>query len=661
MINRVSILFLFLLLQFLLISQNPKSSVSNYTSILSLKDDSVKIDKLLELSRTNINTDFVFALRISDEALSLATRIKDHKRRIISYNQLGDQHYYKANFQKSFLNYFRAYKLSDSIQDKNRLAWSAYNLGWVAGIQQESYKDVSYLYLSLKLSQELNDDALAVSLYNALGSFYTNKLNKDSLRSNFDSAARYFNKGIELTRKLKLFNRAGVFYLNIGQLFLKSKDVKSAKFYFQKSLEVFKNDSNNAMGSVVKIAHCDMESKQYEDAFKKFSQVYDYCERNDRSSLKLEALQGIVSYYYLTGNYKMAYDKQKIYYALNSKMLEESNAVTASNLETDYNYEKAEVANRELKNITEIQELKNKRKTIYISVLIGIGLVIVIIAYLLFRQNKIKQESNSQLTEQNKIIREKKEEIEQSIQYAKGIQTSFLPDVELLDIFLPNNFIFYQPKDVVSGDFYWFQTSKDKKQILLACADCTGHGVPGALMSMVGINMLQQFCGVEKLHRPNTILKNLNNEIKNSLKQYSDQNKQRDGMDIALIRIDLIENKLVFSAANRSLYILRHKELIELKPTKCAIGGYTPFDQVFEEHEFTLHKGDLIVMTTDGFADQFGGDDGKKYMTKKFKDLLISVNGLSSKDQHAAIQSAFNSWKGNYDQVDDVCVVGINV
>lgn len=659
--KRHIIILFFCTLCVVLISQTKPVYQVKGDEILKLKNDSIKIDKLLKLSYDCVDSNSLYSFQLANEALEIASRLGQNRQKITALNQLGDMHFYRANFQKSFLSYFKAYKLSDSINDRSKLAWSAYNLGWVAAIQQESYSDVKYLYQSLKLNNEIQDENLTLSIYNALGSFYTTKLNKDSSRSNFDSATKYFSKGIDFAKKIKRYARAGAFYVNIGQLFMKTKDFKSAQFYFNKSVDLFKNDSTNYMGALVKIASCDFEEKKYDLALTKYKSIYDFGLRHDRVTLRSEALSGIVQCYYAMGNYKLAYETQKENYALNSKILEESNAVTASNLETNYNYEKAEVSNRELKNLTEIQELKNKRKTIYISILIGVGLVIVIIAYLLLRQNKLKQHINSKLKEQNREISEKKHEIEQSIKYAKGIQTAFMPDETILNSLLNSNFIFYKPKDVVSGDFYWYKASKDKKQILIACADCTGHGVPGALMSMVGINMLQQLCGEEKLHQPHTVLKHLNNEIKDSLKQNTDQSKQRDGMDIALIRVDVEKNKLWYSGANRPLYIVRSSEVKEIKATKFAIGGYTDHDQEFEEHEITLSKGDLIVMSTDGYADQFGGNDGKKFMTKNFKLVLQKLTDHKPSDQLKMLQNAFIEWKGDHEQVDDICVMGFTV
>jgi serine phosphatase RsbU (regulator of sigma subunit) len=149
--------------------------------------------------------------------------------------------------------------------------------------------------------------------------------------------------------------------------------------------------------------------------------------------------------------------------------------------------------------------------------------------------------------------------------------------------------------------------------------------------------------------------------VKNALKQNTEQNKQNDGMDIALINLNLDTNKLFFSGANRPLYLIKGNELVELKPTKCAIGGFTKYNQEFEQLEIQLDKGDMIVMTTDGYADQFGGEDGKKLMTKKLKSILLENKQLRCDDQYQKIESTFNDWKGEFDQVDDVCIIGIRL
>ncbi|MBK7818650.1 MAG: serine/threonine-protein phosphatase [Sphingobacteriaceae bacterium] len=226
---------------------------------------------------------------------------------------------------------------------------------------------------------------------------------------------------------------------------------------------------------------------------------------------------------------------------------------------------------------------------------------------------------------------------------------------------IKENFIFYKPKDVVSGDFYWYLINEDQKGLLLACADCTGHGVPGALMSMVGINILQQLSVERKMRSPGLILKYLNAEIKNSLKQNSDQSIQRDGMDIAIIHLDLASNKLTYAGDNRPLYIVRNREVIEYKATKHAIGGFTKYDQAFEEVKIDLQRDDLICLSTDGYADQFGGPEAKKFMTKNLKALLVKIAHLSAAEQMVELETVFNNWKGRHMQVDDVLIIGLRL
>lgn len=642
-------------------SQTDPSILKTRDSLLLLPNDSVKVDLLNSFCKKYGNEAFNEVMGVSKQAFALATKLNLFKKKAKLYNTIGDVLFNRAKYQESFRYYYAGFKLSDSINSKYYLAMSAYNLGWQAAIQQKNYKDVSYIYLALSIGKEINSNPIILRTENALGSFYTDKYQREKKVSDFDSAVMYFNSAIETSKSLKAFNAVGPLYNNLGQLFYHSKDYQSSIFYYEQAKKIFKNDSNNIASCILRIGISKGALKEIKQSLTSIDFVYRYSLKHNLVEMRKDCLSGYIQMYKDIGDYKRLFEVQKEYNELDESINKDLQAFTISNLETDYNYTKSEESNIQLKQASEINELKNKRKSVYIALLSFAGLVIIVIAYILYRQNLLKKHTTVQLQEQNRVIREKKLEIEQSIDYAKGIQTSFLPDTDLLDIFLPNNFIFYQPKDVVSGDFYWFQTSKKNDQILLACADCTGHGVPGALMSMVGINMLQQFCGSEKLNHPATILKKLNNEIKNSLKQNSDQSKQRDGMDIALIRIDLNGNKMIYSGANRSVYILREDEIIELKPTKCAIGGYTQFDQVFDEHEMALHKGDLIIMTTDGFADQFGGENGKKFMTKKFKDLIVHMKGKSSKDQEEILHNAFNNWKGVYDQVDDVCVVGINV
>ena len=267
------------------------------------------------------------------------------------------------------------------------------------------------------------------------------------------------------------------------------------------------------------------------------------------------------------------------------------------------------------------------------------------------------------LAQKNKDIEHQKNEITQSIEYAQHIQQSILPDKEIIYEALPNSFVLYKPKDIVSGDFYAF--TQKEGIIIIAAADCTGHGVPGALMSMLGSNILYQIINEKNILTPSEILFHLNLGVTESLKQ--NKNEGNDGMDIALCSFSypLPGNngiRFSYSGAYRPLYLIRNGELIETKATKMPIGGQQKNEERFyQNHEFELQKNDTIYLTTDGYADQFGGEKGKKLTTSKFKEMLVSIQHLSMSEQEKYLSNFIENWRGANEQIDDICVIGIRV
>jgi len=626
--------------------------------------DTLLVQSLIDSTRKYNDFNFKKALYFGDSALKLAKRINQTYGIIKAYGVLGDNYWFHSDYINAQKYYFRCYKLSDSMNYKGGIANSLYNIGWIVCIQQHNYGEIHYLYDANRIYGELRDTSAIKNVFGAIGSCYSDKFKYGKSKNDFDSALKYFNMTIEIGKKNKQWKRSiAVAYDNLGDLFSITSDYKSAVFYTDKALEIMKTlkDSTVIINCINNKASYYLYLKNVNEAIKLAKYVYAYSIRNDSREHQKSSILTLANSYSKMGEYEKAFKALNEYLNLKEETDREAYSNDLQQMQNTEEINKRETDLKQIRQQSEIQELKNKRKSIYISILIGIGIVILVFAYLAFRQSKIRQLTNLRLKEQNKVISEKKLEIEQSIEYAKGIQTAFLPEKDKLDSFLKHNFIFYKPKDVVSGDFYWYLIADDKKDILLACADCTGHGVPGALMSMIGINTLQQLSAERKIKSPSTILKYLNNEIKNSLKQNSDQTIRHDGMDIGLAHFDPINLKLKYSAANRPLYIVRDKEVMEYRATKYAIGGFTNYDQVFEEIEIDLKKGDFICMTTDGYADQFGGSNGKKFMTKNFKKLIVTISSLKSLEQLSELEKVFSQWKGNYNQVDDVCVIGINV
>jgi serine phosphatase RsbU (regulator of sigma subunit) len=270
----------------------------------------------------------------------------------------------------------------------------------------------------------------------------------------------------------------------------------------------------------------------------------------------------------------------------------------------------------------------------------------------------------SEITEQKKVIEEKNKDITDSILYAKKIQDAMLPATDAIKQLFPASFILFKPKDIVSGDFYWLSElhTPNSKLLFIAAADCTGHGVPGALMSMTGNNFLNQLVNERTISSTKEILTHLDESIRKSLKQERADVESKDGMDIALCRFNADFSEVLYSGANRPLWILRNDGLLEYKADKKSIGGARSDNEpAYSEQLIPLQKDDCIYIFSDGYADQFGGPEGKKFMTKQLKKLVLSFGAMDMNAQKEKLDEAFLNWKKGLGQVDDVLVIGIKV
>ncbi len=285
---------------------------------------------------------------------------------------------------------------------------------------------------------------------------------------------------------------------------------------------------------------------------------------------------------------------------------------------------------------------------IFVSLLIFMGVR-------LFKQENIKYAGT--IEEQRQSLEEKNREITDSINYAKKIQTALIPSEEEFNAHFKEAYVLFKPKDIVSGDFYWATKKQDK--VFYATADCTGHGVPGGFMTMLGISFLDEIINEKNISDPAEILNILRDRIIGTLKQTGTAGESKDGMDIALCCLDKQSNLLTYSAANNSVYILRENKLQEYKPDKQPCGFYHDL-KPFTRHEVKLQTGDCIYTFSDGYADQFGGEKGKKFKYKKLEELLIATH-TDFKKQHRLLDRTFENWKGSFEQVDDILLIGVRV
>ncbi|MBK7310807.1 MAG: SpoIIE family protein phosphatase [Sphingobacteriaceae bacterium] len=273
-------------------------------------------------------------------------------------------------------------------------------------------------------------------------------------------------------------------------------------------------------------------------------------------------------------------------------------------------------------------------------------------------EEHIKQQS-LQLEEKSRELETKNHDVRDSINYAKRIQYAVLPNEEAIQRVIPLSFIYYLPKDIVSGDFYWFYEI-NKEEYIIICGDCTGHGVPGAFMTVIGSNLLNQIVIDNKVYEPGKILMNLDELLNSTLKQ--DKHRLQgvqDGMDLSLIKVNKLKKECIITSAKRPVILVRDKQMKEFKGSKHSLGGMRSGEKHFEEIKFQLKEDDVLFTYTDGYTYQFGGEKGKKYSSKRLKEFLVSISEDTALVQKQKLEQEFTKWRGQHEQVDDVNVLGI--
>ncbi|MGM0497088.1 MAG: PP2C family protein-serine/threonine phosphatase, partial [Bacteroidota bacterium] len=348
-------------------------------------------------------------------------------------------------------------------------------------------------------------------------------------------------------------------------------------------------------------------------------------------------------------------------------------------LEMQYEFEKEQKKlEYEKKQETARQEAKLKRQRLITYAFIAGFVLLGLLLFVIYKSYRRKTRDNIKLEQKNEEIQTQRDEIEaqrdmatqqrdqiakqnqiitESIEYARRIQSAVLPQEQTIQKFFPDYFIYFKPKNIVSGDFYWI--SKIDNKIIIAAADCTGHGVPGAFMSMLGVAFLNEIVNQSKIVRPDEILNQLRSKVIDALHQSAKKRGSRDGMDVSLSVIDTEQNKMYFAGAYNSIYIIRNQSLQEIKADRMPIGVHAVYqDTPFSAQTIGLEQGDRLYFFSDGYFDQFGGEQGNKFGKKSFKELLLQIHSNDMKSQQETIHRTLEDWKGSRIQIDDIMVLG---
>ncbi len=369
--------------------------------------------------------------------------------------------------------------------------------------------------------------------------------------------------------------------------------------------------------------------------------------------------EGLSELYAAQNDYAHAYEHHKLYVLYNDSIFNDKNAKRISEIESDYNRKQQLLQIDELQQKQLINNLRLSQNQAMLYYL-GCGLVILLIlTIVLVRQNKLKNSNNKLLEANNKEIAHKNENITNSILYAKGIQQAILPDKGLLKKVFADAFVLYQARDIVNGDFYWFADMNE--HFIMAVADCTGHGVPGAFMNVLGNSLLNQIVHEQQIIQPGKILEELNVKILKTM-QSQNYDASHDGMDIAMVQYRKADRQVIFAGAKRPIYYVSGGKLQSIKGNNLSLGGrYVQEEKCYDEHTISLSPNDAFYLFTDGMVDQFGGEDDTKFMSYRLKTLLEEISSLSMYQQQEAVNSAFQKWRGKNEQTDDALLIGVQV
>ncbi len=573
------------------------------------------------------------------------------------YNNLGSVYEDQANYKKAIEVFNKSLKISEKNNDKKSKGMSINNIANVYIKLDNLDKALIYYKEANKIFTDIEyAEGIAIT-YTGLGNIYSNL-------GMHDKAIEFYNKSVVLNERLNNFERLSDVYQNLGALYEFKNDTKKALYYYEKSLKLKENLGINdkialtlqTIGSIYK------NDNNYEKALEYYNKSFDIAQRMNQKEIIALYYKYLSEIYYLKNNYKIAIENLFKYNSINDSIKNNEITKQITEIMTKYETDKKEQEIEKLNIKNELNNTKIRQQYFIIFGFGGLIILVVLFLFLILRQFKQKKAANIKLQSQNKIILEQSKEITDSINYAKNLQTAILPSDDKIKSFLPNSFILYKPRDIVSGDFYWIH-KKDNK-IIFTAADCTGHGVPGAFMSIIGSLLLDYT--IEDLNNFNAadILSNLKVKLVKTLNPEENKRKVQDGMDMAMIVFTQNEDSISvdYSGAYNPLYLIRNGILTEYKATKMPVGLYQiGIEKTFINNTIDVHKDDLLYIFSDGYADQFGGKKGKKFKSKNLKQLLVDIHKKDMNKQKEILNNNFEKWRDSNEQIDDVLLVGIKI
>jgi serine phosphatase RsbU (regulator of sigma subunit)/TPR repeat protein len=639
-----------------------------------VENDSAKYELLTKIIAGT--TDVESKLQYCDQAIEVA---EEMDKPALGYILKGACYMDYGDLASALEYYIKAANYYEINGDNKGLARTYTYIAEVYNKQENPDNEKYYLRNAIELFKKEQDSVRLANVLHNLG--YANYSN-----GQYDSALILYSGTADIYRKLNLQLEYAYCMGNTGLVYSKLSDFNKAEDYLLQAIEILTKigDERAVTEFMIEYANILYQKGEIEKAISFAIKSFSSAAKNGNTEYERDAAKILASIYKTSGRYDSAYYYQSIYISANDSLKNIETIQKMADMRTEFEVSKKQ---------TEVETLEKNKLLLRI---INLGLVvilalaagIILLYYLNLKRSRkltaalderriLLENQSSELKEKNdKIIRaneelkhlneitnRQKEEIISGINYAQRIQKAVLPPDAYFTELINENFIFYKPKEIVSGDFYWIK--QINQYIILAAADCTGHGVPGALMSMLGLSYLNEIVQRKEITQANQILNELRKEIKHSLRQTGKKEESRDGIDMALCVIDTNLSKMQYAGAFNPLYIISNIEgkpvLKEIEADMMPVGVHFSSDVSFTNHEIQLEIGDTLYLSTDGFIDQNGGPNNTRFGRKNFKDLLLEIYSQPLFEQKEILERTLTNWIGSNPQRDDILVIGARV
>ncbi|GAB4401059.1 MAG: hypothetical protein OHK0053_23290 [Microscillaceae bacterium] len=673
------------------------AEIDSLLAILPVAPDTIKVNIQNKLSLRFINSSPKKASEYVEQALELAKNINYPQGTADSYIIIGNFHQLHGNFPEALDHYLKALDMYQGLKSKRGEAVALLNIGAIYQAKFDFKRSIAYYEKALAIEEKTNNPEGIANCLNNLGNTYAQQ-------EQYDQAIACYEKALGIYEKFQKFQGISNCFNNIANVYDIQGQPQKAIEYYQKALGLLEE-----IGDKAGIAVCLHNIAFMHDQLSEPQQVIRYAlqsleiaqEIGAKDDIK-NAAKTLANTYAQIGNYAKAFEYQSLYLGLEREINGEETARIIARFQASYDLKQkeAEIAllekNNELKEtkIALLEKDNRFNRLVLYAVMGGLALVMIIMA-LLYRANRQKFIANRQLQAQkseieqknqmleanertlrftnqaleqkgqeleavNQQIAEKNKNITASINYAQRIQEALLPLEAEMKVVFPDLFIFYHPRDIVSGDFYWF--TEQEGQYWLAVADCTGHGVPGAFMSMIGHAFLKQIIQVQKITEPGQVLNELSEQVRKALHQ--DLGGSKDGMEMVICKIDPHTKTIHSAGAVSTMLLVDAQNLLLIPGDRQSIGGGYDFRE--ERHQFisrahTCTQPTMLYLFSDGFQDQFGGERGRKFGKNRFYELLQKIHHEPIERQKRMLDQAFTNWQKDNRQIDDVLVLGLKL